>query len=91
MFEDYHAVSIHHGSRCCQSVAALDGKRFLSTEAPALPLTDCSAPGACRCRYHHHTDRREDFRRDTDVGLPERGWFGINRRLLSGRRANDAA
>ena len=91
MFQDYHAVSIRHGARCCKAVAALDGKRYLSTEAPSLPLAGCSSPGACQCKYRHHSDRREDFRRDTDVGLPDRGWFGANRRALAGRRTTDAA
>ena len=33
----------------------------------------------------------DDTRRDTDVGLPDRGFFGGNRRFLWGRRGNDTA
>lgn len=89
MFRDYHAVSIRPGTRCCTAAEALDERRFLSVEAPALPLEGCTLRGNCRCRYRHHTDRREDFRRDTDFGLPERGLLGTNRRKLPGRRATD--
>ncbi len=91
MLGTYHAVSIRHGNRCCRAVKALDGQRFLSNEAPSLPLVACSNPQGCQCRYKHHTDRREDARRDTDVGLPERLFHGTNRRTRSGRRASDAA
>ncbi len=91
MFGNYQAVSIRHAGRCCQAVKALDETRYLSMEAPALPLTKCSAPGQCRCKYRYHTDRRDDYRRDTDFGLPERGFFGSNRRNIRGRRTTDAA
>ena len=89
MFGSYQAVSIRHATRCCQAASDADEQRFLSTEAPTLPLTECSAPGQCRCKYRYHTDRREDYRRDTDFGLPERGFFGGNRRNLTGRRTSD--
>ncbi len=91
MSQNYHAVSIRHQPRCCAAVKAIGDQRFLSTDAPLLPLADCSAPGQCRCRYKHHTDRRDDARRDTDVGLPERSFHGPNRRSAFGRRTTDAA
>jgi hypothetical protein len=91
MLGRYQAVSIRHSSRCCRAVTALEDKRFLSIEAPNLPLADCSNPEQCSCRYQHHTDRREDARRDTDIGLPDRFFHGPNRRERPGRRANDAA
>jgi len=91
MLGRYQAVSIQHGTRCCQAVQQFDGRRFLSMEAPHLPLAGCSNPDHCQCRYAHHTDRREDARRDTDIGLPDRFFHGPNRRQRAGRRANDAA
>jgi hypothetical protein len=53
---------------CCKAVRAISGQRFLSAEAPRLPLADCDQP-TCRCRYQHFTDRRTDARRDGDVGI----------------------
>jgi hypothetical protein len=92
MLSHYHAVSIRHPSRCCQAVKQLDEQRFLSTEAPSLPLARCNLPSQCKCRYRHHTDRRDDARRDVDFGLPERMFFGPNRReRKAGRRASDFA
>jgi len=91
MFRDYHAVSIRRAGRCCEEVMEMESRRFLSVEAPDLPLSACSMPTQCQCKYRHHTDRRDDPRRDTDVGLPDRGFFGGNRRFLWGRRGNDTA
>ena len=91
MFRDYHAVSIRTGSGCCQAAQALGDQRFLSDEAPQLPLPDCTMNGRCRCRYRHHTDRREDFRRDVDFGLPERLLTSDDRRNQRGRRQADYA
>ena len=53
---------------CCEAVRAVAGQRFLSKEAPRLPLTDCDRP-QCHCRYQHFTDRRTDARRDSDIGV----------------------
>ena len=58
---DYRAVAIHHGAVCCRSAAAIDGKRFLATNAPKLPLANCTSPGLCQCEYRMLHDRREDL------------------------------
>jgi hypothetical protein len=62
----YHSVSIgyylYHHANACEAVKKLEGKRFLSKEAPRLPLPDCGAEH-CRCRYVHFKDRRGDDRR----------------------------
>jgi hypothetical protein len=67
----FHAVSINPGPRCCQAAKALTGVRFLSAQAPRLPLPQCEA-GTCECKYLHHEDRRADDRRAVDGG-PSRG------------------
>lgn len=55
----WHSVSIQSGEGGrCEAARALAGQRFLSTEAPPLPLADCSKPDDCRCRYSKHGDRR---------------------------------
>ncbi len=87
---DYRAVSIHHPARCCRSATALDGKRFLSTNAPALPLKNCTSPGLCQCEYRTLNDRREDFK---PKPAPERaGIRQLASRLLgAARRGTDIA
>ena len=41
----YHAVSIKAGPRCCHAAASMAGVRFLSREAPRLPLYMEPTPG----------------------------------------------
>ena len=53
----FHAVSIHPAAEGCAAAAAVKGKRFLSEEAPGLPLEECTA-ATCHCTYAHHIDRR---------------------------------
>lgn len=53
----WHAVVIQAGPKRCRAAEALAGQRFLSKEAPKLPLRDCTEP-QCTCRYRHYDDRR---------------------------------
>jgi hypothetical protein len=53
----FHGVSVYPYSNCCQHAKAVNGKRFLSSEAPHLPLEGCEAQ-VCHCVYRHHADRR---------------------------------
>jgi hypothetical protein len=62
--------------------------RFLSSEAPALPLAGCDAR-ACTCRYRHHEDRRSSLRRAADVVSSGAYWAGQERRKSIGRRSTD--
>ncbi len=85
----FHAVSIAVGRTTCRNVEALIGTRFLSGEAPKLPLQGCDS-GDCRCRYIHHTDRRtEDDRRLRDIWRMGKVNAGDDRRRKSGRRRTD--
>ena len=68
----YHAVSIQPGPQACASANELRGRKFLSNEAPHLPLPDCTS-GSCECRFTHHADRRG--RSDRRSELP-RGFGG---------------
>jgi hypothetical protein len=66
------------------------GTRFLSIEAPLLPLAGCSMSAKCRCSYQHHDDRRGLSRRTPDVWNPGRvSYSGEERRLKRGRRSAD--
>jgi hypothetical protein len=80
----HHAVSIVPGYRCCHEARELAGTRFLSREAPALPLKNCGSDN-CSCRYEHHEDRRGGPRRARDMGVAIDGWLEIDRRAEVGR------
>jgi hypothetical protein len=54
----YHAVSIRVGRSACLAAKTLEGRRYLATEAPQLPLAECSMSASCECRFIHHDDRR---------------------------------
>ena len=51
------------GSHPCKAVRELGGGRYLSDEAPDLPVPGCTAE-RCTCSYIHYDDRREDDRRN---------------------------
>jgi len=53
----YHAVSIKFDSHACQAAKEMEGRRFLASAAPRLPLPECSGL-ECRCHFVHHKDRR---------------------------------
>jgi hypothetical protein len=85
----FRAVSIQPGERACACAISLEAKRFLSGEAPRLPLRDCDR-AACTCRYRHHEDRRREPRRYSDQAHFPRHYTGPERRTVQrGRRADD--
>ena len=53
----FHAVSIRYAAGACNAAIAMEGRRFLSSAAPKLPLPECDA-AECKCRFRHHDDRR---------------------------------
>ncbi|MGA7179356.1 MAG: hypothetical protein WBX11_07225 [Thiobacillaceae bacterium] len=59
----YHSVEVRCGSAACDAVKRLGETRFLSDEAPLLPVPGCTAQ-QCTCRYIHFADRRRDDRRN---------------------------
>ena len=84
----YHCVSIKTRRGACKAVLELEGKRFLSDEAPMFPLEKCDA-SRCKCRYVHYDDRRQENRRGTDAGYPKLEFDGQERRDQRGRRWTD--
>jgi hypothetical protein len=88
MAKPWHAVSIVPCREVCTAGRRAVGARYLSKEAPSLPLAGCNA-ALCQCRYTHHDDRRHELRRAGDVWTAERQWAGRERRARSGRRATD--
>jgi len=53
----YHAVSIKFTGNACNAAREMEGRRFLSSAAPRIPLPDCDVLD-CSCRFAHHQDRR---------------------------------
>jgi hypothetical protein len=86
----FHGVGIVSGeSPQCSAARAIADQRFLSEEAPRLPLADCSNPQLCTCTYRHFDDRRTDLRRESDEGLPikdhpDNARNGFGRRITDG-------
>jgi len=87
----YHAVVVVTGQTCCEAAAAQRGRKLLSSEAPNLPLAECTMPGQCKCRFQKHADRRtgDDDRRL--LGSTERSvWYGGDeKRRTRGRRSGE--
>jgi hypothetical protein len=82
--QTFHAVTIQTGRNCCQEARALQGHRFVSREAPALPLKNCSSDD-CQCHYQHYDDRRAGPRRARDMGVAMDGWTEADLRAQKGR------
>lgn|GEM_PF-2015961 len=77
----WHGVAINPSRGACVSARSLWNIRYLSKDAPPLPLTGCDA-AVCRCHFRHYSDRRTQERRDIGGGMPMLG--RIDRR--QGRR-----
>jgi hypothetical protein len=84
----YHAVSIIPGVDACEAAQRFTRHRFLSRNAPKLPLPACDAQ-RCTCRFKHHKDRRGGPRRRGEVGMMQAHWNGPERRRTGGRRSTD--
>lgn len=64
----FHAVSIKFSGNACEAARAMQGKRFLSSAAPRIPLPECNVL-ECKCRFVHFKDRRNsDDRRGSSLG-----------------------
>lgn len=87
----WHCVSVVGGLAPCPAALAVRQKRFLSEEAPRLPMHDCTSPARCQCRYQHHADRRVTLRRSSDRGGLPFPFKGDDKRLprTDGRRSSD--
>jgi hypothetical protein len=88
----FHAVSVLPCPGACGAAREIEGKRFLSRQAPILPLKGCDK-AACRCRYEHHEDRRKGPRRARDFGVAIAVWDNVDEEHRNngkrGRRKDD--
>jgi hypothetical protein len=88
--EPWHAVAIVSRGKCCPALDSYRGARFLSGQAPRLPLAECDRPQTCACTYRHHPDRRNEQRRESDAGSPVGAAKpAAEKRSSRGRRATD--
>jgi hypothetical protein len=88
----WHAVEIVASKTACAAAQALKGKRFLSADAPLLPLHDCALTGSCHCVYRKHADRRDSStvrRSEDDTGIRRMTPPAQERRSRRGRRKTD--
>jgi hypothetical protein len=85
----FQAISIYRGLICCDMARKFSEHRFLVRDAPPLPLSGCTMPKNCQCKYIKHRDRRAEPRRLIDFGLATRLFDGRERRNRGGRRSND--
>lgn len=84
----WHAVSVKPGSKACPAAVSGRNERWLSRQAPLLPLPGCTQPDTCHCTYQHHDDRRVAGRRADELDAfraPTR--VNVERRKHGDRRA----
>jgi hypothetical protein len=85
----WHAVSVSSEAGSCFHARLLKGLRFLSTEAPPLPLADCTQPASCTCTYKKYSDRRAELRRSHEISGIRRPSPEQDQRTTRGRRKRD--
>jgi hypothetical protein len=86
----WHSVSLVITAKSCEAAQACRGKRFLSKQAPRLPLAECTVRDSCPCAFKHHNDRRGNPRRKSEVtGLKRTSSSTTERRIARGRRETD--
>ncbi len=86
----FHGVALRsRAPDACCAMTELEGQRFLSEEAPLLPLAGCDNPQGCKCVYEHFDERRDSLRREADIGLPMR-LRDSEQRAGRGRRITDS-
>ena len=65
----YYGAVFDPGQPCCDAAQRLNGQRFLSADAPHLPLPDCDQK-TCKCVIAPSQDRRQPRdRRDEDLAI----------------------
>lgn len=84
----FDAVEIQARHTACLAALRLRGKRYLAGEAPALPLTGCTA-AQCSCSFVKLSDRRTEDRRLEHEGLSASLFRANDRRDRAGRREDD--
>ena len=76
----WRAIRVVAGADACAASQGPSQKRFLSRDAPRLPLADCDRQDTCKCTFRHLSDRRGGLRRADDSG------FGIPKAVPTEKR-----
>ena len=87
----FHAVSLVFSDATCEAAKAMEGRRFLSSAAPRIPLPECDVQ-ECNCHFAHHKDRRASVDRRKQyrqTGIGDTGIIQKERRHRGDRRSND--
>ena len=72
--------------KICSCVLKQKGARYLSNNAPQLPLPQCDSKN-CTCHYKHHNDRRGVTRRSCNEIHRQLYWhINFNHRAINDRR-----
>jgi hypothetical protein len=86
----WHAVCVQAKPLSCPQAHELHKKRFLSKEAPSLPLEGCDNRANCPCTYKHYEDRRGKPRRKGQASFSSTQKIATTeRRNSKGRRSDD--
>ena len=84
--QSYRAASLACDALACQAAKDMRGEKFLTGEAPHLPLRDCDR-GQCNCHLAFHNDRRSSNKERRNL-QPQSDTDG-DRRMSNGRRRTD--
>ncbi len=63
--QHYYGVSVQLGNNPCDAIRVIADERYLSEDAPQLPLPDCDRD-ECRCTMPPEDDRRAGYDRRGD-------------------------
>jgi hypothetical protein len=81
----FGGVQIRTRANACRAAQLLGRQRFLTKDAPALPLPECTAE-RCSCTFSKLSDRRTDGRRLDHGGLSASLFQATTRRKKRDRR-----
>jgi hypothetical protein len=57
----WHAVSVKPGNGACNAAISGKNRRWLSREAPLLPLPGCTRPDTCQCTNNRRAEDLDAF------------------------------
>jgi hypothetical protein len=86
---DFRAVAIVPGMRCCQEAKVSVRERYLLRDAPRLPLSACTMPTGCSCKFKKVPDRRDEDRRMLGVSETGQWYAGKEKRTRRSRRSGE--
>ena len=86
----YASVTIAMGPGIAMPLARLKAFEFSRSMRPTLPMSNCSMPEQCRCRFKKYIDRRDDEEGRRSGLVRTVSWYaGGQRRKSRGRRIID--